>query len=98
MKIEPRLPVGEKLKKYREAIGIRSHKFAKDAEVDGAHYYKIENGLTFPGYHTLLKLISYYKIDPRYLFDFRKKGEGNNGNGKKKRTGRKKVRGTKSKH
>ena len=64
------LSLAEKLHTLREALGLSRTAFAKGAGVDVAHYSRIEDGITLPGFLTIKKITEKYRISPNILLGF----------------------------
>ena len=62
--------LGDKLKEIRETFGVSKNVFASEAKIDVTEYTKIEEGEPLHGYLFLKKIITTYRINPCFLFDF----------------------------
>lgn len=61
------MTIGEKIRHIRETLGWNQTEFAKLADIDNATLSVIENGRSDPGYETLQKIITAFKINPAML-------------------------------
>jgi transcriptional regulator with XRE-family HTH domain len=77
--------VADLLVEFRKTLGMNMSEFARTANVDVAHYSRIEKGDVMPGFKTLLALIHTYHIDPRKLFHYNKGGRNERKKGVKNR-------------
>ncbi len=48
--------IGDKIKNTRKALGFTQERLAELANIDAKHLSKIENGIHYPSYKTVLKL------------------------------------------